>query len=357
MMTGYGEGRVVFDRYEKQSLKNKTRQKRAQTSTDYKVHPQMKLTMSIKELLSSTTTKSHLTAIFAEGLLEHFVKRDNIKLVVVYGNKVKGFNFEEEHTHEEADTLIPYQVLPSLANGDSLDIYVWSPDTDVLTMLLHLVSTKRLDSQTRLKFLTGKAGKLREIDVVERVNAVGVSKCEGLIGLHNFTGADWGGKFVGISKKTWVEAYMKLPEADPIVTCFRQLGSGFLSPQLIDDDLPPGVKDLEKFVCQVYSSVGLMDIPALRWEMFQTRNMEGEMLPPTRAALLPHIARANYATMRDKSYISAVIELIKCGCKKSCTKHCSCCKNAIPCTPLCKCYGMSCTNMKKDSVPDDEEGE
>lgn len=26
------------------------------------------------------------------------------------------------------------------------------------------------------------------------------------------------------------------------------------------------------------------------------------MLPPTRAALLPHILRANYITMRDKSY-------------------------------------------------------
>ena len=268
----------------------------------------------------------------------------------MYGTKVKGFDFEEEHSHEEADTLIPYQVISALAVDDRLDISVWSPDTDVLTMLLHLVSTTRLDSQTRLKFMTGKAGKFREIDVVERVNANGVLKSEGLIGLHNFTGADWGGKFVGISKKTWVEAYMRLAETDPIVTCFRQLGSGVLTPEFIFDDLPPQVKKLEKFVCQVYSSLGVMDLPTLRWEMFRTRNMEGEMLPPTRAALLPHIARANYAAMRDKSYTipcpqlpaieesgwrfdtgvylplhslvspvpNAVIELIKCGCKKMC---------------------------------------
>jgi len=32
------------------------------------------------------------------------------------------------------------------------------------------------------------------------------------------------------------------------------------------------------------------------------QNLEGEMLPSTRAALLPHINRANYITMRDKSY-------------------------------------------------------
>ena len=30
---------------------------------------------------------------------------------------------------------------------------------------------------------------------------IGHCKCQGF-GLHNFSGADWGGKFVGISKKT-----------------------------------------------------------------------------------------------------------------------------------------------------------
>ena len=35
----YEEGRIVFDRYLDQSLKNKTRNKRAQTVTSYAVHP------------------------------------------------------------------------------------------------------------------------------------------------------------------------------------------------------------------------------------------------------------------------------------------------------------------------------
>ena len=159
----------------------------------------------------------------------------------------------------------------------------------------------------------------------------------------------------------------KLHENDPIVTCFRELGDAFLPPELVDGDLPQQVKGLERFVCNVYSSIGELDLPALRWEMFQTRNMEGEMLPPTRAALLPHIARANYIAMRDKSYVSqcpklpdieasgwrldngiylpllnlalpaprAVIELIKCGCKAGCTSRCSCRKKRSPLyTPL-----------------------
>ena len=86
------------------------------------------------------------------------------------------------------------------------------------------------------------------------------------------------------------------------------------------------------------------------------------MLPPTRAALLPHILRVNYITMPDKSYKTfclelppiernwwysvdgqyvpvrclalpapqAVIELIKCGCKAGCKGRCSCFKNGLP---------------------------
>ena len=34
------------------------------------------------------------------------------------------------------------------------------------------------------------------------------------------------------------------------------------------------------------------------------------MLPPTQAALLPHIIRANYVTMRDKSYLTDCPELL-----------------------------------------------
>ena len=38
--------------------------------------------------------------------------------------------------------------------------------------------------------------------------------------------------------------------------------------------------------------------------MFRSKNLEGEMLPPTRAVLLPHITRANYIAMHDKSYVT-----------------------------------------------------
>ena len=135
----------------------------------------MKLTMTIKELLSSSSTKSSLTAMFANALLTYFSSVSNFKLVVVYGTIIKGCYFEERHDHEEADTMIPRQVIAFVEVDHRREICVWSPDTDVLTLLIDLAS-RHLGTQTRLKFLTGKAAKHREIDVVERVNVIGIRK-------------------------------------------------------------------------------------------------------------------------------------------------------------------------------------
>ena len=55
---------------------------------------------------------------------------------------------------------------------------------------------------------------------------IGRHKCQGLIGLYNFSGVDWGWKFVSIIKKIWIGAYMKLDEDDTSVNCFRELGEG-----------------------------------------------------------------------------------------------------------------------------------
>ena len=64
------EAYKIFDHYLEQ-LKNKTRQKREVTSIEYEVHPELKLSMPLKELLSSYKIKSSLTAYLAESLLAH----------------------------------------------------------------------------------------------------------------------------------------------------------------------------------------------------------------------------------------------------------------------------------------------
>jgi len=163
-------------------------------------------------------------------------------------------------------------------------------------------------------------------------------------------------------------------QTDTVINVFQQMRQGVLDLGDATSTIPGDVQPLERFLCSVYSpSATAKWIPELRWELFRRKNLDGEKLPPTIGTLIPQIQRANYMSMRDKSYRSphpvlpdiinhgwtmnpeerltplmclnkpppiAVLDLIKCGCQTECKGQCSCHKNSLPCTPLCKCYGL-----------------
>jgi len=247
----YAEGRVIFDRYITGSLKEKTRVKRAGSTQPVKfiIQGQMSIrNVSMKLLLSHTSTKSQLTEYLGKRLLDHFAGSDK-GFVVVYGTSTlsnKEGLFDPNlctHTHEEADTQIPLHVLDATAQSTSIrDIYVWSPDTDVFMLLIDLVATCTV--QGNVKLLTGRGKFYRTIDVKERCAMIGLEKSKALIGLHNFTGADWGGKFFNISKKTWITKFLALTPTDDIVRTLCRFGS-------IDSPDEHALKQMERFICNV----------------------------------------------------------------------------------------------------------
>lgn len=85
---------------------------------------------------------------------------------------------------------------------------------------------------------------------------------------------------------------MALDDDYPAIDRFRELGGVLSQNQLANKELPTRVKDLEKFVCQVYCKAGPTTLSELQWELFRSMNLEGETLPPTRASFLPHTSRA-----------------------------------------------------------------
>ena len=136
------------------------------------------------------------------------------------------------------------------------------------------------------------------------------------------------------------------------------------------------VNTLEKFVHQIHGGN--------RWTLFRSRNLRGN-LPPTRATLVMHICRANYAAAIDKSWtqwcpnlpapvgygwemrgqilvatISSqapapeqVMNLIKCKCTRDeCKCNCKCFQNTLPCTVLCEC-NCKVSQDSLDQVPQD----
>ena len=206
----------------------------------------------LKELLLSSKTKSQLTELLAKALLELFKDLEQI-LVVSFSDQVQSNHqnlLPEDmatHNHEEADTMIPLHVPDVLRETKLKDIDVWSPDTDVLILLIDLVAHGHLGEFNNLRFLTGKRAKYRAFDVPDRVSAIGTERDKGLIGLHHFTGADWGGKFVRLSKKTWVSAYLQLPPSDEIVQTFANVGDGTVMPRLTETHLQDDGNIPERF--------------------------------------------------------------------------------------------------------------
>ena len=210
----------------------------------------------------------------------------------------------------------------------------------------------------------------KAIKINDQCKKIGNEKSKGLLGLHALTGADWGGKFSGITKKRWISHYLKLNNAS-IISALQDLGK-------VGVDIDNFCKPIERFICQVYSNHDNCDsVKELRWVLFKQKNLEAEHLPPTLGALKPHLQRAHLMACVSKGYCNlkpripplvgngwelsmdghlkpvmklllpapkAIIELVKCGCHGDCSSNrCSCKNEGLPCTSLCKCY--DCANI------------
>ena len=77
--------------------------------------------------------------------------------------------------------MIPLHVIDAISDSTLRAIDVWSPDTDVLILLMDLVALYWTTCLlTKLKFLTGKGNNYRSINIRERVSTIGQKKFQGL---------------------------------------------------------------------------------------------------------------------------------------------------------------------------------
>lgn len=116
IMRGYTEGRVMFDCYIDDSLKTATRAKRTGgvDPVKFTIHDTININLvQLKTLLSY----------LGKALLQMFAKRDKCMVIVygtsTFGNKPNLFEREiSDHSHEEADTLIPPHVLDAASKNE-----------------------------------------------------------------------------------------------------------------------------------------------------------------------------------------------------------------------------------------------
>jgi hypothetical protein len=133
--------------------------------------------------------------------------------------------------------------------------------------------------------------------------------------------------------------------------------------------------------------VCITSIPDLRWHLFCKQLAESNRLPPTLGALEEHIKRVRLQsrvwcqatvmqqqpfdplkfgyhkdaggqilpiTTKVLSAPQAIIELVRCNCKTSCsTQRCSCRLNNLTCTELCLC-DTECENDEDCNIENDD---
>ena len=106
---------------------------------------------------------------------------------------------------------------------------------------------------------------------------VGRHKSGALLGFHHFTGADWGGTFGVLSKKTWMTAFLSLDDNDHIVETTSRLGEGPISISTDDVNetttaMPASVNSLETFVCKNFSGQTILRAKwsTYRWHIDST---------------------------------------------------------------------------------------
>ena len=158
----YYEVCIVFDRYQKDSLKGNTRAARTAARTKgysavhYKASNATKIDhLETKDFLSSIETKKESTQYLSLKLNQHFVK----DYVMVFDNTVLTNIADLDNNlrncnHKEADTGIALHAL-DVSKGDPFpELLVFCSDTDVLLILLHYFD--KLNSSTIFKTINGK---------------------------------------------------------------------------------------------------------------------------------------------------------------------------------------------------------
>ena len=369
---------VVFDIYRSQSIKTAERVNRGsnQGIVFKQIKPGHRIT-NYKRLLSSNESKAKLTHFLVDSWKEE-KKREllgNTMLMVTYEeqcfqitqNEVKEVRELIVSGHEEADTRLAIHAKHAAEAYPT--VIVISEDTDVLVILLAMNS----EIGNRILLRRGKKNQIRMIDINNMGILLGNQVCQGLIGLHAWTGCDSVSAFVGKGK---VKAFNMIRKNTKFRDTFILLGQELtLSDELFDA--------IEEFTCNMYCwNTKAKSVNELRYNMFCSKkgDVSSGQLPPCQDALLQHTRRANYQAAIWRRSLQTTLELPEptdnhgwhlsdgdieitwltlppapeivlsltaCNCPRVCAKDkCTCIAVGLPCTPACKL--QNCGNIPND---------
>ena len=262
--------------------------------------------------------------------------------------------------HEEADTRMMIHALDASLHGHRR-IKIRSNDTDVVVLAISVASTLPLDE---LWISYGSSKQVRNLPAHAIATSLGEEKAGVLPVFHALTGCDTVSFFSGRGKKTAWDVWNVFPKLTPVLKLLLML------PEEIDDTC---MDVIERFVTLLYDRTSSRSkVNEVRQELFSRKARSLDNIPPTQASLLQHVKRAvfqggfvwgqtllkqpalpspsrwgwqletnhwvpHWTTLSQAK--ESCYELIHCGCKAGCRRHCKCQKANLTCTGLCNCGG------------------
>ena len=206
---------VVFDRYYEYSIKSCTRQRRLSYVCQ---EVDLKLTTPLPSqsvLLKFTKNKIKLIKLLAEYLLQNFPEDSPKRLIVTSGHPTpkqvfKGSITERDDlrtTHEEADVIIPRQVISAMHEGASC-VRVICDDTDVFLLLLHTLYP--FNTTVTVQMDSPKNEDRGLVDII-KTGLANKDLVPCLLAAHSISGCDTVPQYYGIGKKRVLKTLNSFP--------------------------------------------------------------------------------------------------------------------------------------------------
>ena len=193
---------------------------------------------------------------------------------VVSNNSCEGL---EPCDHEEGGTRIAFHLYDAVKKG-ATKILVRTVDTDILVILIGLLSNLPPDTQIWIALGTGKNFKYNSINAIHP--SLGTEKSKALPFFHAFTGSDTTSQFHGKGKKSAWDARKAYEDITRTFTCIAEQP---FQPLTIESEL---FEKLERFTCVLYDkSSTVTNVNELRQEMFSRQSKMIENIPPTQVNL------------------------------------------------------------------------
>ena len=395
---------VVFDRYDADSIKNQTREKRAAGRQVHEYHVQLDVQVPTtwNLFLSRGENKSNLARCYTDYIKDNAgtLLQENQAIFISCGPEDRSFKVDNHQSvqffplasrQEEADSRIVLHSVVAARLG-AKQIIAKSPDTDVLVLLLHHRPSIRA---RKIFFQTGHVGKhaslTRYIPVHLLYEKLTRVQHDVLLPVYCLSGCDTVSSFHGHGKAT---AFRIMMQKSTDLSALAGLGT------------KNKITKQERVACTLfvgymYGKAGCDSLDKLRCEK-ASKKVLPKKLPPTENSLQQHILRAVYQLMIWRQANSVELDLpdptqygyyhneantlcskmmdqapellndLVCDCTlSSCNANCTCLLHDQPCTAACSCEAQlpaegddeCCTNpitlaastVIMDSDSDDEE--